>query len=98
MRLALPNLIKMGASQLGLGKLPQQIKDAIAFVPTKVDEALRKFVRSFVNLPGSMTTEKMFNGKMAEEKIFDYPDPQTKYILLIVVKVAENTVVISNRP
>ncbi|MBY0457992.1 MAG: hypothetical protein K2V38_11680, partial [Gemmataceae bacterium] len=41
---AVPTLLGALAAQFGLGSLPQDLRKAVAFVPTKVNEAMRQAV------------------------------------------------------
>lgn len=38
-------LLTFAASQLGFGRLKREVRDALSFVPTKVDKALRDKIR-----------------------------------------------------
>jgi Pretoxin HINT domain/Bacterial Ig-like domain (group 3)/Bacterial Ig domain len=67
-----PTILSFAASQLGLGKLPQDIRSILSLVPSKVDAALRKMVTRLVTPLKATTPGDMFDGKLAAEKEFTY--------------------------
>jgi len=64
-KLAIPVGLGFAASQLGLSKLPQDIKAALAFVPAKIDAAIRAAVGR-IALKATTVTNAAGNGGLPE--------------------------------
>ena len=80
---AMVPVLRLAAGQLGLGALPDQMKKALAFVPTKVEEALRKAVAAVAGkvvlaLPGG---SNLPNGTIASKAL---ASPNQDYLLAAV--------------
>ena len=70
-------LLKLGASQLGLGRVPEKIQKAVGFVPAKVNKALEagfaKAVGRLKGLAGIPTAaEKLYAGLVGTPEQFPY--------------------------
>ena len=94
-------LLNMAMTQFGLGQLPQQLKQAVSFIPKEVDQALKAAIAKLAaavkagGVSGG-TNAALFTGKVAQEQTFSYQGQN--YVLWVAqengttkVKVAKQT-------
>ncbi len=71
---ATETLVSFAAAQLGLSKLPGELRKVLSYVPQKVDSGMRKLLADAAGKVrlNSGSSDEMFKGIVSEKKEFDY--------------------------